>query len=120
MKDEVPLEIYEEEIQDLLLEIGVPTNLVGFVYLTSAEEFVLHDPTELYKITGLYADIAHKHHTSVARVERAIRHAIHVAWLYGNMAFIDELFKFSINPMKGAPSNSQFISRLYFYLNKHR
>jgi len=120
MKDEEPKGYEEREIQDLLLRIGVPTNLSGFVFLTSAEEFILKDPTELYKITGLYADIAHKHNTTVPRVERSIRHAIHVAWLYGNMAFIDELFKYSINPLKGSPTNSQFISRLYFYLSNHK
>ena len=106
----------EREIHELLLKIGVPTNLTGFMYLTTAEVMVLHDPTELYKVTALYAGIAKRHHASIESVERSIRHAIRVAWLNGNMAFMKDLFQYSINPVKGSPTNSQFISRLYFYL----
>lgn len=103
-----------KEVQDLLLKIGVPTNLIGFIYLESAEELILKDPTELYKITGLYADIARKHHTSISKVERGIRHAIHTTWMRGNAALMDELFLH--NNSRKVPSNSEFISRLYFYL----
>ncbi|MBQ8261469.1 MAG: sporulation initiation factor Spo0A C-terminal domain-containing protein [Lachnospiraceae bacterium] len=112
---EDPLGAENKKIQQVLLQIGVPTNLIGFLYLASAEEFVLNDPTELYKVTGLYADIAKKHHTSISKVERAIRHAIHTTWTRGNHIFINELFM--RGNMQKAPTNSEFISRLYFYLS---
>ena len=114
MDEEVPKE--EKEIQEVLLKIGVPTNLIGFVYLTSAEEFIMNDPTELYKITGLYADIAHKHRTNIARVERAIRHAIHTTWMRRNTSLMNELFVYDDGDFRKVPSNSEFISRIYFYL----
>lgn len=117
--DELPV-MNKKEIQDVLLQIGMPANLRGFAYLTSAEQLVLDNPTELYKITGLYADVAHRHKTTVIRVERAIRHAVEVAWLRGNYDFLKELFKNSVNPTVGRPTNSQFIASLYFYLDNNR
>ena len=107
---EDPLGAENKKIQQVLLQIGVPTNLIGFLYLASAEEFVLNDPTELYKVTGLYADIAKKHHTSISKVERAIRHAIELAWGRGNVDLMTEYFGYTINQEKGKPTNSEFIS----------
>lgn len=111
-----------KEIQDVLLQIGIPTNLSGFAYITCAVQLVLIDSSELHHIVkGLYVDIANNCHSTPQRVERSIRHAIEVAWTYGDLDYIDGLFRSSVNPLKGQPTNSQFISRLYYYfLNNHK
>lgn len=116
MKDDVP-KTTTKEIHDVLLTIGIPTHVDGFGYLTSAIELVLNNPMEMQKYTGLYADVAARHNSTIIRVERAIRNAIENAFQNGNFEFLDELFKYSIKPSKGAPSNSQFISRMYFYMS---
>ena len=108
----------EETIHETLLLIGIPSNLKGFRYITYAEQMMADDPDLMFHVVdGLYRGIAIQFDTKPACVERAIRHAIAVAWTYGNLEFINELFRYSVNPNKGTPTNSQFISRLYFYLN---
>lgn len=107
-----------KEIQDVLLHIGIPANLLGFAYLTRAVQVSLRNPDILHHImNGLYADVANEYHSTPMKVERTMRHAIEVAWTYGDLEFIDELFQSSVNPLKGQPTNSQFIARLYYYFN---
>lgn len=105
------------EIQDVLLNIGVPANLSGFKYITYAVQLILANPdTATIKIVdGLYADVGRKYETKSSRVERCIRHAIIVAWQHGNMEYINNLFKNSVNPERGNPTNTQFLMRLYYY-----
>lgn len=104
------------EIQDVLLQIGVPANLAGFAYITSAVQLVLADSNRLQNIVkGLYVSVATIYNTTPQRVERGIRHAISRAWIQGDMEYIHFLFKNSVNPMKGTPTNTQFIARLYYY-----
>lgn len=116
MKDELP-KTTTKEIHEVLLTIGIPTHFNGFRFLVSAIELILMDPSEMEKYNGLYADIAHLHKTNIYTVERSIRNAIEFAFRNGNFEFLDELFKYSIKPSKGAPSNRQFISRMYFYMS---
>lgn len=105
-----------KEIQDVLLHIGIPANLSGFIYITSAVQLVLLDSSELHHIVKrLYVDVANNCNSTPQRVERAIRHAIEVAWTYGDLDYIDDLFKSSVNPLRGQPTNSQLIARLYYY-----
>lgn len=105
-----------KEIQDVLLHIGIPANLLGFAYITCAIQLTLSDPNELHHIVkGLYVDIAENCQSTPIRVERAIRHAIQVAWTQGDIEYIEGMFKNSVNPMKGSPTNAQFIARLYYY-----
>lgn len=108
--------IDESEIESLLLTIGIPTHLLGFLYLTLAEKIIVENPEYMRKITkGIYVDIAEQAGTTPYRVERCIRHAIEVAWLQGNYEYINFLFGNSVNPLKDKPTNSQFLSRLYYY-----
>lgn len=111
-----------KEIQDELLRIGIPANLLGFIFLTRAIQATVDDPVMLHHVMkGLYADIAKEYNSTPSRVERAMRHAIEVAWTYGDLDHIDELFINSVNPLKGQPTNTQFIARLYFYfINEHK
>ena len=107
-----------KEIQDVLLQIGMPANLMGFAYLTRAIQVALEDPDALHHIMNkLYVEVAEDYHSTPSRVERTIRSAIEVAWTYGDLDYIDSLFKNSVNPMKGQPTNSQLIARLYYYFN---
>ena len=110
------------EIQELLLQIGMPANLAGFAYITSAVQLVLADSNRLQCIVkGLYSSVANTYDTTPQRVERGIRHAIAKAWSQGDIEFIQFLFRNSIDPMKGTPTNTQFIARLYYYFaNNHR
>lgn len=105
-----------KEIQDVLLQIGMPANLSGFAYFTMAIQRTLENPEAMQHIMkGLYADVADEYHSTTSRVERSMRTAIETAWTYGDLDYIDSLFKNSVNPLKGQPTNSQFIARLYYY-----
>lgn len=106
------------QIHEVLLSIGIPPNLLGYTYIIAALEFISLNPTYLNVITkGLYVDIASKYEVTTSSVERAIRHAISVGWLHGNIDYIYHIFKNCIRPDKGAPSNSLFLSRLFYYFN---
>lgn len=103
--------------QEMLLSIGIPPNLFGYAYITYAIELLLQDSEYRHYITkGLYVDIATKFKTTPSRVERAIRHAISVAWLHGNMELINHVFKNCVRPDKGVPTNSVFLARLFYYI----
>ena len=109
-------EVTEAEIQDLLLDIGLSPSVTGFQFITYAEQLILMDEKYLHHVTKLlYIDIAKQFQTTPAAVERNIRHSITSAWLHGSLKEINKLFRNSINPEKGVPTNSQFLARLYFY-----
>ena len=111
----------EEAIQEVLLSIGIPPNLLGYTYIVYGVELILSDPEYMRGITTrLYVDIAKKFNTKSTSVERSIRHAISIGWLYGSVDYINSMFKNCINPEKGVPSNSLFFSRLYYFLRDYR
>ena len=92
-------------------EIGVPAHIKGYQYLRDAIILAVNDMEMLNSITKvLYPTIAKKHQTTPSRVERAIRHAIEVAWSRGKMDTIDELFGYTVSTGKGKPTNSEFIA----------
>lgn len=110
----------KEDIQTILLNIGIPSNLLGYHYIIYAMDLILSDENYLHSITKmLYVDIAVKFKTTASRVERAIRNAISVGWTNGNLEYINHLFYNSVNPLKGTPTNSQLLSRIYFYMTNH-
>lgn len=96
-----------------LMEMGMPANLRGFFYLRTAVALVLSDPTYMKSITGrLYNDIGKLEETTGSRVERAIRHAIDITFEKGNSDVLYIMFRNSVNPDTGRPSNGSFISAL--------
>lgn len=96
-----------------LMEMGMPANLRGFFYLRTAVALVLSDPTYMKSITGrLYNDIGKLEGTTGSRVERAIRHAIDITFEKGNSDVLYIMFRNSVNPDTGRPSNGSFISAL--------
>lgn len=101
----------EANITDIMHDIGVPAHIKGYLYLREAIMMVYLDIELLGSITKiLYPDIAKKYNTTASRVERAIRHAIEVAWNRGNIDSITELFGYTINVSKAKPTNSEFIA----------
>ena len=105
-----PLDL-EEEITGIIHEIGVPAHIKGYMYLREAISMVVNDIELLSAVTKeLYPSIAKKYNTTASRVERAIRHAIEVAWGRGQVETINKLFGYTINNGKGKPTNSEFIA----------
>lgn len=109
-KDERDL---ESAITNVMHDIGVPAHIKGYLYLREAITMVYHDIELLGAITKiLYPDIAKKFNTTASRVERAIRHAIEVAWTRGNIDSINDLFGYTIHISKSKPTNSEFIAMI--------
>lgn len=101
----------EGDVTNIIHEIGVPAHIKGYQYLRDAIIMSINDMDMLNSITKiLYPSIAKKYQTTASRVERAIRHAIEVAWSRGKMDTIDSLFGYTINTGKGKPTNSEFIA----------
>ncbi|MBQ8625596.1 MAG: sporulation transcription factor Spo0A [Agathobacter sp.] len=101
----------ESEITTIIHEIGVPAHIKGYQYLRDAIIMSVQDMDMLNSVTKvLYPGIAKKYHTTASRVERAIRHAIEVAWSRGKMDTIDEMFGYTVSNYKGKPTNSEFIA----------
>ena len=101
----------EADVTDIIHEIGVPAHIKGYQYLRDAIVMSVNDMDMLNSITKiLYPTIAKKYQTTSSRVERAIRHAIEVAWSRGKMDTIDEMFGYTIHNGKGKPTNSEFIA----------
>ncbi|TRM12661.1 sporulation transcription factor Spo0A [Lentibacillus cibarius] len=101
----------EASITNIIHEIGVPAHIKGYMYLREAITMVYNDIELLGSITKvLYPDIAKKYNTTSSRVERAIRHAIEVAWSRGNIESISALFGYTVNISKAKPTNSEFIA----------
>lgn len=101
----------DASITNIIHEIGVPAHIKGYLYLREAITMVYNDVELLGSITKvLYPDIAKKFNTTASRVERAIRHAIEVAWSRGNLDSISSLFGYTISNSKAKPTNSEFIA----------
>ncbi len=101
----------ETRVTSILHEIGVPAHIRGYHYMREAIIMAIEDIDVLNYITKeLYPSIAKKCSTTPSRVERAIRHAIEVAWSRGRVEVIDSLFGYTINNHKGKPTNSEFIA----------
>ena len=101
----------ETDVTNIIHEIGVPAHIKGYQYLRDAIILSVNDMEMLNSITKiLYPTIAKRHQTTPSRVERAIRHAIEVAWSRGKMDTIDELFGYTVSTGKGKPTNSEFIA----------
>ena len=109
-KSKTPVDL-ETEITNIIHEIGVPAHIKGYMYLREAITMVVNDMELLSVVTKeLYPSIAKKYNTTASRVERAIRHAIEVAWGRGQVDAINKLFGYTIHTEKDKPTNSEFIA----------
>ncbi|WP_130807128.1 sporulation transcription factor Spo0A [Senegalia massiliensis] len=101
----------EANITNIIHEIGVPAHIKGYLYLREAIGMVVERIDLLSAVTKeLYPEIAKKFNTTPSRVERAIRHAIEVAWSRGKIDTINNLFGYTVQNNKGKPTNSEFIA----------
>lgn len=107
----IPEKDLEQDVTDMIHEIGVPAHIKGYQYLREAIMMAVGDQGTISSITKvLYPTIAKRYQTTPSRVERAIRHAIEVAWSRGRMETLDALFGYTIDTGKGKPTNSEFIA----------
>lgn len=103
----------EALVTNIIHEIGVPAHIKGYQYLRDAIIMVVENIEIINQITKLlYPDIAKKYKTTPSRVERAIRHAIEVAWGRGQLDAVESIFGYTISASKGKPTNSEFIAMI--------
>ncbi|GAB1475335.1 sporulation transcription factor Spo0A [Bacillota bacterium] len=111
IKDENCCNDLEIDITNIIHEVGVPAHIKGYQYLRDAITMVVEDMDLLGAVTKeLYPAIAKRNNTTPSRVERAIRHAIEVAWNRGRIETINTLFGYTVHNDKGKPTNSEFIA----------
>ncbi|MBQ3009345.1 MAG: sporulation transcription factor Spo0A [Oscillospiraceae bacterium] len=103
----------ESRVTSILHNMGVPAHIKGYNFLRQSIIMATEDPQVISLVTKrLYPDIAKANKTTASRVERAIRHAIEVAWDRGNVDVLNEYFGYTINNMRGKPTNSEFIAMI--------
>ena len=106
-------DVIEHEITSILHDVGIPAHIKGYLFLRESILRVYENQEYLGQITkSLYPDVAKKFSSSPSRVERAIRHAIEVAWNRGNVDCIDNIFGYTISADKAKPTNSEFIAMI--------
>ncbi|NLO40321.1 MAG: sporulation transcription factor Spo0A [Ruminiclostridium sp.] len=103
----------EGRITQIMRDVGVPAHIKGYQYMRDAVLLVIDDMELISSVTKrLYPELARRYKTTPSRVERAIRHAIEVAWTRGQVETIHDLFGYTINTKKGKPTNSEFIAMI--------
>lgn len=101
----------QTKITQIMRDVGVPAHIKGYQYMRDAIMMAVNDREIISAVTKrLYPDLAKNYKTTPSRVERAIRHAIEVAWNRGKVDTINDLFGYTINTKKGKPTNSEFIA----------
>ena len=101
----------EEEITSIFLTIGIPAHIKGYHFLREAVKMVIDDPELINSITKeLYPGVARRFNTTASKVERAIRHAIEVAWTRGRIENINNIFGYNIYTKNDKPTNGEFIA----------
>ncbi len=110
-QDARPSTSLDEKISSVFISIGIPAHIKGYHFLREAVKMVVENPDSINRITKeLYPGIARKFTTSSSKVERAIRHAIEVAWTRGKIENINELFGFKVYGKNDKPTNGEFIA----------
>ena len=103
----------EMVVTEMIHQLGVPAHIKGYQYLREAIMMAVEDIESVSAITKvLYPSIAKKFKTTSSRVERAIRHAIEVAWDRGDIETLQNYFGYTVSGVKGKPTNSEFISMI--------
>lgn len=103
----------EAAVTDIIHEIGVPAHIKGYQYLREAIILTINDMEVINAVTKvLYPEVAKKFSTTPSRVERAIRHAIEVAWDRGDLETLQKFFGYTVSNIKGKPTNSEFIAMI--------
>ena len=100
------------EISDILHNLGIPSHIRGYKYIREGIIMIYNNDSLSFITKEIYPQIACKYDTTPSRVERAIRHAIEVSWIRGDLALMEELFGFSVSCDKAKPTNSEFLSTI--------
>ena len=109
-EDQVSL---EASITAIIHEVGVPAHIKGYQYLREAILIAIQDMDVINAVTKvLYPEVAKRFDTTASRVERAIRHAIEVAWDRGDLETLQKYFGYTVSNAKGKPTNSEFIAMI--------
>lgn len=113
-------ETLEVQVTEILHQIGVPAHIKGYHYLRDSILMAIEDPDIINAVTKqLYPGVAKKYETTPSRVERAIRHAIEVAWDRGDVDILNSYFGYTIHNTRGKPTNSEFIAMISDRLRLH-
>ncbi len=108
-----PTVLLQGRITAILHEIGVPAHIKGYQYLREAIALAVNDMDVINAVTKvLYPEVAKRFDTTPSRVERAVRHAIEVAWDRGDIETLQKYFGYTVNSAKGKPTNSEFIAMI--------
>ena len=103
----------ESEVTEIIHEIGVPAHIKGYHYLRNSILLSIENSEMIESVTKLlYPTVAKLHKTTSSRVERAIRHAIEVAWDRGNIEVLNSYFGYTIHNGRGKPTNSEFVAMI--------
>ena len=103
----------ELTVTEILHQVGVPAHIKGYQFLRDAILLAVGDPDYINAVTKrLYPEIAKRNGTTASRVERAIRHAIEVAWDRGDVDTLNSYFGYTIHSLRGKPTNSEFIAMI--------
>ena len=112
--DNQSIDFYNSNLQvsisKMLHDLGIPSHIKGYQFLRDAVYMVFDNPEIIGGITKeLYPDLANKYNTTISRVERAIRHAIEISWMRGDMRLMEGIFGHSVDINRSKPTNSEFI-----------
>lgn len=111
----------EAEVTSIIHEVGVPAHIKGYQYLREAILIAIQDMDVINAVTKiLYPEVAKRFSTTASRVERAIRHAIEVAWDRGDLETLQKYFGYTVSNVKGKPTNSEFIAMIADRLSLER
>jgi len=111
--EEREMQNLERQVTAIIHEIGVPAHIKGYQYLREAIRLTVEDMDAINAVTKvLYPAVAKKFSTTASRVERAIRHAIEVAWDRGDLETLQKYFGYTVSNAKGKPTNSEFIAMI--------
>lgn len=112
-REEDAARVLERKVTAIIHDIGVPAHIKGYQYLREAIALVVNDMDTINAVTKvLYPAVAKRFGTTASRVERAIRHAIEVAWDRGDLEILQKYFGYTVSNAKGKPTNSEFIAMI--------
>ena len=103
----------QRQVTDVIHEVGVPAHIKGYQYVREAIIIAVQDISVINGVTKiLYPEVAKRYNTTPSRVERAVRHAIEVAWDRGDLETLQRYFGYTVSNTKGKPTNSEFIAMI--------
>ncbi|MBQ9458345.1 MAG: sporulation transcription factor Spo0A [Oscillospiraceae bacterium] len=112
-ENEDAFQALQRQVTDVIHEVGVPAHIKGYQYVREAIILAVQDMGVINAVTKiLYPEVAKRYNTTPSRVERAVRHAIEVAWDRGDLETLQRYFGYTVSNTKGKPTNSEFIAMI--------